>query len=94
MIQWFADLFKNIFKALWDIFKDIFAWLFEKFLEIGIDALREIDLSALDGVTGWGELPSEVLNVLGLLGIGQAASVVVAAIGVRKSLRFIPFIGR
>jgi len=94
LVNWFAGLFKNVFVALWDILKDVFSWLFEKFLEVGISALNEIDLSALDGVSGWGELPAEVLNVLGLLGIGQAASVVVAAIGVRKTMSYIPFIGK
>ena len=92
MIQWIGQLFKDVFKAAWDIIKDAFAWLVEQILDVVISAVSAIDVSGLESVQGWGELPSEVLNVLGLLGIGAASGVIVAAIGIRLVLQLIPFV--
>lgn len=92
MLKWIGDLFKDVFKAAWDIIKDAFAWLVEQILDVVISAVSAIDVSSLESVQGWGELPSEVLNVLGLLGIGAASGVIVAAIGIRLVLQLIPFV--
>lgn len=92
MIQWIGQLFKNTFKALWDILRDVFAWVLEQLLDMVVSAVSAIDTSGLQGVEAWGSLPSEVLNVLGLLGIGAASGVIVAAIGIRLVLQLIPFV--
>ena len=92
MLKWMGELFKDVFKAGWDMVKDAFAWLFEQILDVVISAISAIDVSGLESVQGWGELPSEILNVLGLLGIGAASGVIVAAIGIRLVLQLIPFV--
>lgn len=91
LVNWFAGLFKNVFVALWDILKDVFSWLLEQLFDVVIYAVSSIDVSALNNVEGWGSLPSEVINVLGLLGVGAASGVIVAAIGIRLVLQLIPF---
>ena len=92
MLKWIGELFKDVFKAGWDMVKDAFAWLVEQILDVVISAISAIDVSGLESVQGWGELPSEILNVLGLLGIGAASGVIVAAIGIRLVLQLIPFV--
>lgn len=92
MLKWIGELFKDVFKAGWDVLKDIFAWFVEQILDVVISAISAIDLGDLESVKGWGELPSEILNVLGLLGIGAASGVIVSAIGIRLVLQLIPFV--
>lgn len=91
IIQWFADMFVAVFVAAWDIFRDLFAWVFEQLLDIAIAAANSLDLSRFDNVTGWGELPSEIINIMGLLGIGTASSIILSAVVIRLVLQLIPF---
>lgn len=91
ILQWIADLFVAVFVALFDLVKDGFSWLFEQMLEIVIDALEAIDVSGISAAGGWGELPGEVLNILALLGVAQAVSIIIASIGIRLILQLIPF---
>ena len=91
MLKWIGELFKDVFKAGWDMVKDAFAWLVEQLLDVVIAAISAIDLSGLDGVKGWRELPSEILNVMGLLGVGEASAIIVSAIGIRLVLQLVPF---
>ncbi|MOA59084.1 hypothetical protein D3C78_1836160 [compost metagenome] len=51
-----------------------------------------VDTSGIDASLGaWGAIPAEVLNVLGLLGAGEAVAIIISAIGVRMLLQLIPF---
>lgn len=91
-VAWFGELFVSLFVALWDMARDAFAWLFEQCLDVAISAVSAIDVSALtSNLNTWGSLPAEVLNVLAVLGVGQAVSIIVAAIGIRMVLQLIPF---
>lgn len=92
VLDWALDLVKNIFKAAWDFAVDVVSWAFDGLMGIVVDAMKAIDTSAIAGAgSAWGGLPGEVINVLGLLGIGQAAAIIVAAIGIRLVLQLIPF---
>ena len=92
IIQWVADLWVDIFKAAWDVIKDGISWCFDALLGIVITAANGIDVS---GMTGWGSswsgLSSDILNVLGLLGAGTAAGIIVTAVGIRLVLQLVPF---
>lgn len=91
VIQWFYDLFIAIFVALWDVIKDGFSWCFEQVMDIVVDAVSTVDVSGISSVGGWGSFPAEVLNILALLGVGQATTIIVTAIGIRLVLQLIPF---
>ncbi len=91
VIKWFYDLFIAVFVALWDLIKDGFSWLFEQVMDIAIDAVSAIDVSGISAAGGWGSLPPEVMNIMGLLGVAQITSIIVAAIGIRLVLQLIPF---
>lgn len=92
LVKWFSDLFVALFVALWDLFKDVFSWGFEQILKIVVSAVSAIDLSGIDRYTNSaGSLPSELLNILGLLGVGTAVSIISSAIAIRLVLQLIPF---
>lgn len=92
VIKWVADLFIAVFVAVWDLVKDAFSWLFEQVLEVAISAVGAIDTSALSGLGGWGSIPGDILNILALLGVGTAVSIISAAILIRIVLQLIPFV--
>lgn len=93
VLVWFGKLWVAIFVALWDLIRDAFCWPFEQLLGIVQTAVESIDVSGVSGNLGvWGSLPGEVLNILGLLGLGTAISIITAAIAVRLVLQLIPFV--
>lgn len=46
----------------------MFAWLFDQCLSVAVAAVNGIDTTAFTGISGWGSVPSEVMNVLSLAG--------------------------
>jgi len=91
-VEWFGKLFVAVFEALWDFIRDAVCWPFEQVMDIVVSAVSAIDLSGLSSHVGaWGSLPAELINVLGLLGVGHAAAIIVAAITIRLLLQLIPF---
>ncbi len=93
VVEWLGALYVAVFVALWDFIRDAFCWPFEQLMDIVASSIQAIDMSGLSAQVGaWGALPAEVLNILGLLGIGTASAIIVAAIGVRLVLQLIPFV--
>lgn len=90
-IKWIGDLFVAVFVALWDMAKDAFSWVFEQFMDVVVDAVSAIDMSGLEASVGWGSLPAELLNILALIGVAEASSIIVTALGIRLVLQLIPF---
>ena len=92
VVEWFGKLWVAIFEALWDVVRDAACWPFEQVLEITATAIEAVDLSGIQGYTAsWGNLPGEITNILGLLGVGTCAGIIVAAIGIRLVLQLVPF---
>ena len=86
------DFFKDIFDAIWQLAKDFFIWIFESILELATSALNAIDFGDFDQYANTlGTLPSDILNVLGLIGFGEAIGIIFVAIGIRFLLQLIPF---
>lgn len=91
-VAWFGKLFVAVFVALWDIGKDGVCWVVEEFMKLAVTTLQALDVSAISSNLGvWGSIPGNVMEVLSALGLGQAFTVIVAAIGVRMVLQLIPF---
>ncbi len=92
--EWLFELAVEVFRSLWLFVQDAFVWVFDEVLGVAISALGEIDVSALSGfsASGWGALPSEILNILALIGVGSALQIITAAILVRVTLQLIPFV--
>lgn len=91
IIKWFSDIFVAIFKAIWDLATDMLAWLFEQIMDIVVAAVGAVDLGGLDSYNPQTGFTSEMLNIMGLLGVGEASGIIVVAIGIRLVLQLIPF---
>ncbi|WP_313332031.1 DUF2523 family protein [Comamonas sp.] len=91
-LKWIADLSVAIFDAAWDMLSDLFCWVLDALLGIAVTAANALDVSQLDTFTSnFGEMPSEIVNIMQLAGLGTAAQIVGAAIGIRLLLQIIPF---
>ena len=87
VVGWFADIFVAIFKALWDLVTDFFVWIFDQLLSLVVSAVSAINFDSLNSYNAQSSLPSEVLNIMGLIGAGEAAGIIVSAIGIRLLLQ-------
>lgn len=92
VLLWFSTLFVAIFVAAWDIFTDVFAWLFEQVLKVVSTAVGAIDFAGMANYSVNATLPAEIVNILGLLGVGTAVTIILSAIGIRLALQLIPFV--
>jgi len=87
IVAWFSDLFVAIFSAAWDFMKDAVCWGFEQVSDLFISSIASIDVSGLANYSSsFGNLPSDVINVLGLLGFGQAAGIIMSAVLIRLTI--------
>lgn len=93
VVQWVGKLFVAVFVAIWDVLRDLFAWGFDQAMSVAVAAVNSLDTSALSSAAagGWGSVPAEVSNILSLLGVGTAITIITAAIGIRLVLQLIPF---
>lgn len=91
--EWWGQLFVAVFVALWDFIRDAACWPFEQVMDVVLSAVNAVDTNGLTGNLGaWGTLPGDVLNILGLLGVGTAVTIIASAIGIRLALQLIPFV--
>mgnify|MGYP006977478168 CR=1 FL=1 len=73
VIAWFSDLAVAVFKAAWDLAKDVICWPIDQFLSIIVGLLQDMQFDAITSNLGvWSSMPAEIINVLGLLGVGSA----------------------
>lgn len=91
LVEWFSELFIAIFVALWDILRDLAAWIFDQFLSVVVAALGSVSVGPLQTLAAQSAIPAEIGNLLGLLGVGTAISIILAAIAIRLVLQLIPF---
>lgn len=93
LVSWFGSLFIAVFVAAWDFVRDAVCWPFEQCLSIVVSAMSSFDVSGMtNNLSAWGSLPSEVINVMSLLGAGTAVTIISSAIGVRLVMQLIPFV--
>lgn len=90
--DWLLGLVKKVFEAVWDFVQDGICWAFDKLLSAAVSLVGGVDTSGVSQVGAWGTLPSEILNILGLLGFGQCMGIIAAAIAIRLGLQLIPFV--
>lgn len=93
VITWFSDLIVAVFSAAYLMLKDVLTWVFDSVIGIAVSAVASIDVSSITPLlAGAGNIPAQVLNILALLGVGQAISIITAAIVIRLGLQLIPFV--
>lgn len=91
--QGLIDFFKDIFTSIWELIKDSFIWVIEQLTQLATSAINSMDFSGINQHIGnFGALPSEILNVAGLLHLGTCMSIIGAALLIRLLLQLIPFV--
>lgn len=91
LLVWFGKLAVAAFAAFWLLSTDVGCWVVEQMFDAAISLVNQVDVSGFNqSLSAWGSLPAEVLNVLGLLGAGEASAIILSAIGVRLGLQLIP----
>lgn len=92
VVKWVGQLWVAIFKAAYEMLSDVGCWFVEQALTVAVSAAGSLDVSGITtNLNAWGSLPSEVMNILALIGVGTAITIITAAIGVRLVLQLIPF---
>lgn len=91
-VAWFGSLFIAVFVAGWDMFRDVCAWVFEQLMSIAVTAVSSLDTGAIPGASSFGAIPADVGNVLSVLGVGTAITMITAALAIRFILQLIPFV--
>lgn len=88
--SWVLEVVTQLFLDVWAMLQDLIIWVFDVFMELAVSAI-----GALPSVPGigsiWSGAPGEILNILGLIGFGQALAIIGAALLVRMGLQLIPF---
>lgn len=88
-----SNFFKDIFIALWELVKDFFYWIFETITNLAVSIISSFDVSGIQSHTGaFGTIPSDILNVCGLLHMGTCMSIIGTALVIRLVLQLIPFV--
>lgn len=91
--QFVLDVVMQVFIDTWEMVTDSAVWVFHAVLSIASGAVAALDLSGISSAVGaFGQLPAEILNMLGLIGAGQALAVILSALIIRMALQLIPFV--
>lgn len=94
------DLFKSITEFLkslvltfFDMCKDLFYFMFDALLSLMTSLLNGLGslFTSLNFTNSLDGLPSDVLNIMGLVGLGQCMGFIVTALIIRITLQLIPF---
>jgi hypothetical protein len=88
---WFLGVFKQIFTDLWNVVTDMFCWVLDSVLALATSILNTISVP-FDPSSYYSLIPSDAANMLGLIGIPQAISMIVASLLIRFLLQLIPFV--
>ncbi|SFV04530.1 Protein of unknown function [Polaromonas sp. YR568] len=93
LLKWIGDLFVACFVAIWDLLKDLFCWMLDESLKIAVSAISTLDVSGISSnLAVFGQIPANVMQVMGALGVGQALAIIGAALAIRFLLQLIPFV--
>jgi hypothetical protein len=89
---WILDVITALFASVLLMLKDLVSWVFESILGLASSAISSFDFSGITAYVSYlGSLPAEVVNILGLCGIGEALGIIAVAIIIRIFLQLIPF---
>jgi hypothetical protein len=87
------DLVQKGFTSLLTMLKDVLLWVLDQLLSLVTTLLGAVDLSAITQNLGiFQQIPTDTLNIMGLLGFGQCMVIIGGAIVIRILLQLIPFV--
>lgn len=89
--KWLLAVAKQVFVDLWNICTDLFCWAFESLLSIAVVMLDSIAIP-FNPQTYYSLVPPGLANVMGYIGVPQAAAIIVSGLTIRFLLQTIPFV--
>lgn len=92
---WLLQLVVQLVLAFYDMQTDVACWIFDQVLTVVDSVIASADIGALQDynlASYLGAFPSDLLNILGLIGVSDCVAIITAAVITRTILRFIPFI--
>ncbi len=91
-LDWILSFFKSLVLTLWDMFTDVFYLVIDLILKtVGVVIDGVFSLLTFDPLQYVSAIPPSVMNILGLIGLGQALTIIGVAILIRLGLQLIPF---
>lgn len=91
--QFLLDCTVQMFVDSWEMVTDVPVWIFESLLDIVSAVLASINFTPINNaLSAFGQVPADIANLLGLLGVGEALAVISAALAIRILLQLIPFV--
>ena len=86
------DVFIQIFVDLFELLTDLIYTVLASVLTLAVSVMSNLNPPSFNIPDLLSGLPSELLNIAGLIGAGSALSIVIGAIGIRFLLQTIPFV--
>lgn len=90
----FIHFMKSLVLTLFDMLKDVFYFILESLfglVQVALDGMGHL-FNGMNFAQYISAIPDDVSNILGLLGVGQAMTMIVGAIVIRVLLQLIPFV--
>jgi hypothetical protein len=92
---WIAALVVAIFAATWLLGTDLGCWMVEGLLKLTQTALQALPgtdaFQALNPAQYISGMTPEMVNMIGLIRVGESLAIILAAIGIKLVLQVIPF---
>ena len=95
LMDWFEQVFDDVALTFFAMLSDLFSFLFDvitKAFLFVLDALA-LGLDFMNPLQYISMIPDSTLNMMGVLGISEAMSIIISATGIKLLMQMIPFIG-
>lgn len=92
LIKYIGALIVNIFTAFFVLLKDVFFGIFESILQLITFLVSGIDFGFITSLNYIALLPPDLINIMALVGAGEALAIITGAITVRLIMQLIPFV--
>ncbi|MEZ0233108.1 MAG: DUF2523 family protein [Methylophilaceae bacterium] len=90
---WLLSLLVKLLTSVLLMIKDAVCWVFDQLFQIVITMLNAFDFTAINEATSYMNLvPADVVNILGLCGVGYCLGLIATALVIRFLLQLIPFV--
>jgi hypothetical protein len=95
LAAWFGALATAVFAALWLFGTDLVCWFLEGIFRVVQTVLNGLPgpdaFSALNPAQYLSGAPAELVNMVGLMRVGEGLAIILAAIAIKLVLQVIPF---
>lgn len=98
--QWFRDSWEGVkefvrqyYNSVFDMLKEVLYWLFDSMMDVSIVAMNSLGaMLDFNPADYFAVIPAEVANIIGLIGLAEALTMITVSIVIRMLLQLIPFV--